>query len=127
MEKGSWKYSVAKGKCPRCNEGDLWITPKSYQKGFTKMPERCSACNLKYDMEQGFWYGAMYISYGIGVAIVVAVVVALTVLTDYGIFQKSGIATLFLLLLMPLIFRYARALWINIFVHFDKKNDNVQK
>lgn len=121
MEKGNWKYSVSKGKCPRCNEGDLWITDKSYAKGFTKMHESCSECGLKYDMEQGFWYGAMYISYALGVAIVVSVVVALTVLTDYGIFEKSGVATVFLLFLMPPIFRLSRSLWINIFVRFDKE------
>ena len=121
MEKGTWKYSVLHSKCPRCQEGDLWVNKKSYTKGFGKMHTSCSNCGLVYEMEQGFWYGAMYLSYAMGVAITVAVVVALTVLTDFGVFLKSGIATAFLILFMPLIFRYSRVIWINIFVHFKEK------
>lgn len=120
MEKGNWKYSVFKGKCPRCNEGDLWVSSKTYGKGFSVMHEKCSSCGLKYDMEQGFWYGAMYVSYALGVAVVVTVVVALTVLSDLSIFEKSGIATLFLIALMPPIFRLSRNAWVNFFVHYDK-------
>ena len=120
--KGSWKKSVWQEKCPRCLEGDLWTTQNIYTKGFSKMHETCSHCGLKYEMEQGFWYGAMYISYAMGVAITVSVVVALTVLTDLGIWEKSGFATLALLLCMPPMFRYSRNLWINLFIHHDPKN-----
>ncbi len=120
MEKGTWKYSVTHSKCPRCNEGDLWVNPKTYSKHFDKMHPNCSHCNLVYDMEQGFWYGAMYISYAMGVAITVAVFVALSVLTDLSIFAKSGIATLFLIALVPVMFRFSRNIWLNIFVRFDK-------
>lgn len=121
MQKGSWKYSVVKGKCPRCNGGDLWVNKKSYSSGFSEMHERCSSCDLKYDIEQGFWYGAMYISYALGVAVVVSIVILLSIIGEYGVLVKSGIATLFLIFLMPLIFRYSRTIWLNIFVHFDSK------
>lgn len=121
MDIGSWKYSVAKSKCPRCNQGDLWETKKVYTKGFSKMHERCSECNLKYTIEQGFWYGAMYISYAIGVFITVSVVVALSIFTTLGVLEKAGVGVFFLMMLMPFVFRYSRNLWINLFVHFDKK------
>ncbi|MFT6715927.1 MAG: hypothetical protein ACJA0Q_000556 [Saprospiraceae bacterium] len=121
MKKGGWQYSVVKEKCPRCQKGEIWEVKNIYKKGFSDMLERCSECNLKYTIEQGFWYGAMYISYAFGVAITVTVVVALTFLTELNVFQKSGIAVVFLVALVPFVFRYSRNIWINIFVHFDKK------
>ncbi|MFT6745797.1 MAG: hypothetical protein ACJAZ2_000131 [Glaciecola sp.] len=121
MEKGSWKYSVWKSKCPRCQKGNLWQTKKAYTKGFSTMEERCSECDLKYTMEQGFWYGAMYISYAFGVLITVSVVITLSLFTELKILEKSGLAVLVLFVLMPLVFRYSRNIWLNIFVHFEKK------
>jgi uncharacterized protein (DUF983 family) len=121
MDKGTWQYSISKNKCPRCQNGDLWKTKKFYVKDFSEMNERCSECNLKYTIEQGFWYGAMYISYAFGVVITVAVVVTLTLLTSFNVFQKVGVAVFFLVILMPPVFRYSRNVWINIFVHFEQK------
>ncbi len=121
MKKGNWKYSAYHGKCPKCNVGDLWVNKRSYKKGFTQMHDKCSNCELVYDLEQGFWYGAMYISYAMGVAVVVSIVVALSVLTNFSVFEKSGVASLVLVILMPILFRYSRSLWINIFVRFDDK------
>lgn len=121
MKIGNWKYSVYHSKCPRCNLGDLWENKRNYSKNFSKMLTHCDHCNLKYDMEQGFWYGAMYISYALGVFITVTVAIILTLFTNYSVWLKSGVASAFLILFMPLVFRYSRVLWINVFVHFDKK------
>lgn len=121
MDKGSWQYSVLKSKCPRCQKGDMWETKRAYTKGFSNMNEQCNECDLKYTIEQGFWYGAMYVSYAFGVVITVTVVIALTVLTSLSVIEKTAVAVFFLIALMPLVFRYSRNAWINIFVHFEKK------
>ena len=44
-------------KCPRCEEGSL------FQKRFT-MFSNCPECDLKFEREQGYFIGAMYINYG---------------------------------------------------------------
>ena len=36
------------------------------------MNERCSKCNTKYRIEPSFFYGAMYVSYAVGIAFAVA-------------------------------------------------------
>lgn len=121
MKKGTL-YSVVKSKCPKCNQGDLWIKKNAYSIGFDKMHENCSNCGLKYDMEQGFWYGAMYVSYAFGVALSVAVVIALSVLApEMKLFEKIIYALVFLILLMPVNFRYSRNIWLAIFVRPDFK------
>ena len=73
-------------------------------------------------MEQGFWYGAMYISYAYGVAIAVPVMVILSFFTELEIYEISFIVMLILILAMPLLFRYSRSVWLHIFVRYDKSN-----
>ena len=46
---------------------------------FLQLPEwgdvkkECDVCHLKYEREPGFYYGAMYVSYALGVALFVTV------------------------------------------------------
>ncbi len=53
--------------CPRCREGKIfrrsvWLFPSMY--------ERCPVCGLKFEREAGYFLGAMYISYGLGLGII---------------------------------------------------------
>ena len=121
MTKGTWKYSVLKSKCPRCNQGELWEKENSYTKGFDKMHIKCENCALIYEMEPGFWYGAMYISYAMGVFVTVGVVIVLSLFTNLSIVLKLVTAFVFLIALVPILYRYSRNLWINVFIHFDSK------
>ena len=50
-------------KCPRCAEGKL------FQKRFT-MFSHCTICGMKFEREQGYFTGAMYINYGATVFLV---------------------------------------------------------
>jgi hypothetical protein len=36
------------------------------------MKENCSHCGLRYQIEPSFFYGAMYVSYGLNVALGIA-------------------------------------------------------
>lgn len=85
------------------------------------MHEKCQHCSLKYKMEPSFFYGAMYVSYGVGVAFAVAAFVI-----SY-LFLGSSLKTAFisivgtLVLFMPVIMRLSRNIWINFFFKFDPK------
>ena len=73
FKKGSKLYSIFNNKCPKCNEGDFFVKPNTLRfKQALKIHENCSNCNLKYMMEPSFFYGAMYVSYALTVAIAVA-------------------------------------------------------
>jgi hypothetical protein len=50
--------------CPRCRAGKIfrksvWLFPGMY--------ERCPVCGLKFEREDGYFLGAMYISYALGI------------------------------------------------------------
>ena len=83
------------------------------------MPERCSNCGTKYKIEPSFFYGAMYVSYALGVAIAVAAFI-----TSRFIIGTSMITAFLsiigsIVLLMPVNMRLARNIWINFFISYD--------
>lgn len=84
------------------------------------MHETCSNCGTKYKIEPSFFYGAMYVSYGIGIAFaVVAFVISFVFLkANINVVFASIVATL--IVFFPIIIRISRNIWINIFIHYDK-------
>ena len=93
----------------------------AYHRKFTEIKTLCSNCGLIYEMEQGFWYGAMYISYAFGVAIAIPIMVTLSYMTELKIYEISLIIMFVLIVSMPILFRYSRIVWLHIFVRYDKK------
>lgn len=116
--------SAIKLKCPRCGISELFentgIIPK---KGMFNMLTNCSNCNLKYEKEVGFFYGAMYISYMLNMSFFVATTVAYYVFfedrIDWHIYIIIYITvTIFL---TKWIYRMSRSLWLMIMVKSDLK------
>lgn len=123
IKKGTKLYSIFKNKCPRCQEGEFFETTNPYDlRRMGKMYEKCSVCEQKFEPETGFYFGAMYVSYALGVAIFVSIWVACLVLNPdmhpAGIF---GLVVLGLLVLFPISFRLSRRIWINLFVKYEEK------
>lgn len=83
------------------------------------MHERCPHCNFKYKVEPSFFYGAMYVSYGVGVAVAVAAFVISYLILGLGLKASFIAIVLTLVFTMPLIIRISRNIWINIFVSYD--------
>ncbi|WP_114783371.1 DUF983 domain-containing protein [Botryobacter ruber] len=80
------------------------------------MHKNCPACNFYYEIEVGFFWGAMYISYGFSVLIVLLVGVSLFYLADdppawVYLVAVASIITI----LTPVLFRYARMLMLYFF------------
>ena len=122
IKKGNNLYSILYGTCPKCHEESMYVTKNPYILSETlKMHEHCSKCKFKYQIEPSFFYGSMYVSYGVGVAFAVAAFVV------SFLFLGSSLTTAFiaivgtLIAFMPIIMRLSRNIWINLFVHYDPK------
>lgn len=121
FKKGTKLYSITNNKCPRCHEGDFFKEKSVFKfKNLMKLNETCSTCDLKYVMEPSFFYGAMYVNYGItvGIAIIAFMVSKFAIGLSLNISFLSII--LALVLATPFTIRLARILWINFFVSYDK-------
>ena len=121
LKKGSKLYSILTGTCPKCQNESMYLDKNAYNLSrIFEMHERCSHCGTKYKIEPSFFFGAMYVSYGVGIAVGVAafIVSYFFIGTNLKIAFISIIAAL--VLLMPFIMRISRNIWINMFIHYDK-------
>ncbi len=123
MKKGNWLYSVLFYKCPKCHEGDLYPGSSFDFSSVFKMNESCSHCGQEFELEPGFYWGAMYIAYGLASAVMLTGFAILYFFFDVDVTTGILIVAAFLLLLYAWVFRTARAIWINIYVGYDKKAD----
>ena len=131
MKKGNKLYSIFLFKCPRCHEGDVFLNQNPYSfKQFFDMPRHCSKCNLKYEPEPGFFYGAMYVSYSLSIALSGFVWFLLSL---FGVNFWTIIWTIVGVLVMaiPVLFKISRVIWMNFFIHYEngaiRANENSDK
>ncbi len=120
--KGTKIYSMLTGYCPVCHEESMYKESNPYKLSNTlEMHERCSHCDTKYKIEPSFFYGAMYVSYPVGIAFAVAAFVishwVLKLNLVISFFAIAGTMIVFL----PVILRLSRNIWINFFMHYKKK------
>ena len=100
-------------RCPRCHEGPLFLHPATSLTKFTEMPDQCPVCGLTYEPEPGFYFGAMYVSFGFAVGIFFAVGAALYFLAgDPDTWVYVTVVAAITLVSTPLVFRYSRALML---------------
>lgn len=113
-QKSGFKAALA-GKCPQCRKGDMFEYPLVQLSKFAKMNEKCPNCSLRYEVEPGFFVGAMYFSYVVTVALLIAVGLILYVFNLNELYTYISAVVLINLLLMPFIFRYSRIAFLYLF------------
>jgi hypothetical protein len=77
------------------------------------MVAACPVCGLRFLREAGYFLGAMYISYGLGVATVLPVAIILAVVVEWHLAIVLTIALLQTLISVPVFFRYSRVIWLH--------------
>jgi uncharacterized protein (DUF983 family) len=108
--KPSTLASILQQRCPRCRIGRIFQS--SIFRGFPKMCERCSICDLKFEREPGYFLGAMYISFALGVLVMAPIAALLWYLTGWWITKIILWAAILFLPFAPTITLFARVLWI---------------
>lgn len=124
FKKGSKLYSIINGKCPRCHEGAFFEHNFTFNPNkITKLHDNCPTCNLKYMMEPSFFYGAMYVNYGITVGLSIVTFLITSVIFNLSLLQSFAAIIIALLVLAPINMRLSRTIWINMFVSYDPKTE----
>ena len=104
-------------RCPRCGAKTL------FRKGFA-MHECCGACAYRFEREQGYFVGAMYINYGVTVLIIVGGYFALEWWTHVTLAQQLALWCGVGILLPLIFFRQARGLWLAFDYIFNPVEDD---
>ncbi len=120
--------SLIVGKCPRCRVGKVFSHPFYSLANFSEVHEKCPACSTKFETEPGFFWGAMYFSYALNVAVAITTGVILYIFfndPEYWIYV-SVIVPVILLLTPPMV-RFSRLLMMYIAAPYRKFNPNILK
>jgi uncharacterized protein (DUF983 family) len=121
LKKGSKLYSILTGTCPRCQKESMYVDQNLLHiTNCIKMNEKCSHCGLRYQIEPSFFYGAMYVSYGlnVGIGIVAFIITFVVFKMKLNWSFISIIASL--IVLFPIVLRFSRSIYINMFVSYDR-------
>ena len=121
LGKGSRLYSIFKMKCPRCHEGDFFEAHPYNLKKAGDLHKNCPNCGLKYSKEPSFYYGAMYMSYGLGVAMFVGFWVLMNLVFSL---ESTGLQITIIIgaaiLSAPYFYALSKIIWANLFIKYDR-------
>lgn len=123
--KGTKIYSIFTGTCPKCHEDYMYVKRNPYILTETmKMHETCNHCGFRYKVEPNFFFGAMFVSYA--VSVFTGIMIFLLCFFALKMNLLNIFVTIFvgLIVLMPIITRISRNIYINIFVSYNKKAGN---
>jgi len=102
-------------RCPRCHEGKIFKT-SAFSTSFAEMPEHCPVCGQALEPEPGFYWGAMFVSYGFSVAsFFIGGFAAYYLFNDPPTWVYILLVTLLVLVTTPMVLRYSRAIMLYLF------------
>ena len=99
-----------------------------YTRKFADMYPRCSCCGQDFEPEPGYYYGAMYVSFGFSTGIFLTVLFALSFFVKELTLGMVMITIAVIVIgLLPVMFRLSRAIWINIFFRYEGPCSQIPK
>jgi len=120
-------YSAFTNSCPHCHQGKVFTekNPFKLSKMFS-LHKNCSHCNLRYEKEPSFFYGAMYVSYALTSGWFIVWFFINKYLLELNTLNFALIMVLSIIILSPLTLRLSRMLWLNLFNKYNSKYSQIQ-
>lgn len=117
MKKTAKLYAVFKARCPQCRRGPIFAG-SLYGFNIQRTLHHCPVCELRYEVEPGYFYAAMYVSYAMNMAEMIAMGLATYHFSggrlDFdSLWLYVGVIFLGSLLLSPFNYRYSRVLLLH--------------
>ncbi|OCB74440.1 DUF983 domain-containing protein [Flavobacterium crassostreae] len=112
---------ILNNTCPHCHVGKVFDEKNIFLNiGFPKMHPTCSHCHHKFEKEPGYFFGAMYISYGLTVAQAIATYIIAQFFFPVAFdLRIIPIIALVILALASFNIRFSRLLWIYMFKNYS--------
>jgi uncharacterized protein (DUF983 family) len=83
------------------------------------MHSQCQVCALRFEREQGYFLGAIYINYAVTVMMMLTGFFILEYMTDVSLAQQLILWCTFGVLFPMFFYRYSKSLWLSIDCIFD--------
>ena len=131
MVKTSQLEAIVKAKCPRCRRGKIFAG-SVYGLNLQKTNEHCSHCDMRFEVEPGYFYGAMYVSYTfvVGEMLNIGLIPYLITGNDKSPWLYITTILLTILALTPINYRYSRVLllhWLTPKIKYHPEYDRNDK
>lgn len=112
---------ILNNDCPHCLEGKVFKEKNIFFNiGFPKMNTYCPHCQCKFEKEPGYFFGAMYVNYGLTVAQgITTYLIAQQFFSETFDLRIIGIITVVILLMASFNIRLSRLLWIYMFKNYS--------
>jgi uncharacterized protein (DUF983 family) len=122
FEKGTKMYSIRKFKCPHCQEGDFLVSNIYDLSHVGDVRDSCEKCDASFTKEPGFYFGAMYVAYGIGVVLILTLWATFNLLFEnISTGVLIAVIVLSIVILSPYLFASSKIIWANMFIPYDSK------
>ena len=109
---------IAFSRCPHCCHGAAFSS-------FLKMNRTCPHCGILFEREHGYFLNSMFIGYALNV-IIFALAFGLAYLIGGDSFRSFVFAAILMVLMIPVVFRYARIIWMHVDEIVDPREEQVQ-
>jgi uncharacterized protein (DUF983 family) len=116
-------------RCPTCGKGKLFKSNPYKLKNMLDMNHRCEYCNEDFEVEPGFYFGAMYVSYILTTALclmLLPIYIAFNYtwekFLDNAAYYIIGCAVA-LIITTPYITQLSRAIWLKVHILYFKKKE----
>ena len=119
FKKGTKLYSIVAMKCPRCHDADMFRSPILPKFHLFDMHDNCPNCKQSFNLETGFYWGAMYISYAYSSGALLIVAGICFLLLHLGLIPSLVAMSITAIIGFAPNARLARTSWINFFVDYD--------
>ncbi len=107
---GSRFWAILRQRCPRCLRGRVF-------RGTVEMNPTCPVCGLPFEREEGYFLGAMYVSYALSIVFLGLLTwLGTLLLPTWDMGNVVLVAVVAYLPFVAMVFRYSRVIWI----HFDR-------
>jgi phage FluMu protein Com len=131
MKRTLKSWAMFHAKCPRCRRGNMF-EGGIYKFGSNRINIHCPQCKIIFEIEPGYFYAAMYVSYALNI-----MEGGLLCFLTYQITENSDSPWLYttailigLLAVSPINFRYSRVFllyWLSPKVHYHPEFDKPER
>ncbi len=119
--KGTKLYSIMRMKCPFCHEGAFFVSHPYDLAHVGEVHDRCPHCARKLSKEVGFYWGALFVSYGLSIGFSL-LMYGLTwfVRPDLGMLGFFIVVVSATALAAPWLYAMSKIIWANLFFHYQR-------
>ena len=99
-------------RCPRCGHAPIF-------RGWFTLEPSCPLCGLRFEREQGYFVGAIYLNYAATVLIAIPGYFALDYWAGLSLVQQLVLWVPFCVVFPLWFFRYSKSIWLSLDYFFD--------